>query len=254
KLILTGADTQDLGDLPCGAAIPDVTVAMPPYPILAHEEVRHVGDAVAFVVAETLERARDAAEAIAIEWEPLPHVIGAEAALAPGAPPLWPNIRGNLAFEAPLAAVAARRLGRPVKWIAERSEHFLGDTQGRDNITRLKLALDEDARILALEVDIIADMGAYLSAYAPFIPYLGAGMAPGVYDIPACHVRVRGAFTNTVPVDAYRGAGRPEAAYLIERLVDVAARELGIAPDELRRRNFIAPTAMPDTTPTAKAY
>jgi len=328
KLILTGADTQDLGDLPCGAAIPDVTVAMPPYPILAHEEVRHVGDAVAFVVAETLERARDAAEAIAIEWEPLPHVIGAEAALAPGAPPVWPKIRGNLAFEATLgdakatarafamaahtvslalvnqrlvanfldtrgviaeydapsdrltltlgsqgshivrdvlcaqvlkippeklrvvtpdvgggfgsklfpyreyalAAVAARRLGRPVKWIAERSEHFLGDTQGRDNITRLKLALDEDARILALEVDIIADMGAYLSAYAPFIPYLGAGMAPGVYDIPACHVRVRGAFTNTVPVDAYRGAGRPEAAYAIERLIDVAARELDVAP------------------------
>jgi len=352
KLILTGADIQDLGDLPCGAAIPDVTVAMPPYPILAHEEVRHVGDAVAFVTAETLERARDAAEAIAIEWEPLPHVIGAEAALAPGAPALWPNIRGNLAFEATLgdakatarafamaahtvslalvnqrlvanfldtrgviaeydapsdrltltlgsqgshivrdvlcaqvlkippaklrvvtpdvgggfgsklfpyreyalAAVAARRLGRPVKWIAERSEHFLADTQGRDNITRLKLALDEDARILALEVDIIADMGAYLSAYAPFIPYLGAGMAPGVYDIPACHVRVRGAFTNTVPVDAYRGAGRPEAAYAIERLIDVAARELDVAPEALRRKNFIRRTAMPYTTATAKIY
>jgi carbon-monoxide dehydrogenase large subunit len=95
-------------------------------------------------------------------------------------------------------------------------------------------------------------MGAYLSLYAPFIPFIGAGMSPGVYDIPACHVRVRGAFTNTVPVDAYRGAGRPEAAYVIERLVDVAARELGIAPDALRRKNFIKAT--PYTTATGKTY
>jgi carbon-monoxide dehydrogenase large subunit len=95
-------------------------------------------------------------------------------------------------------------------------------------------------------------MGAYLSCYAPFIPFIGAGMSPGIYDIAACHVRVRGAFTNTVPVDAYRGAGRPEAAYVIERLVDVAAHEIGIAPDELRRKNFIK--AMPYTTPTGKIY
>jgi carbon-monoxide dehydrogenase large subunit len=153
-----------------------------------------------------------------------------------------------------LAAVAARRLGRPVKWVAERSEHFLGDTQGRDNITTAKLALDDEGRFLALEVDLIADMGAYLSCYAPFIPFIGAGMSPGVYDIPACHVRVRGAYTNTVPVDAYRGAGRPEASYLIERLVDVAARELAIAPDVLRRRNFIKKSAMPYTTATGKTY
>ena len=96
-------------------------------------------------------------------------------------------------------------------------------------------------------------MGAYLSCFAPFIPFIGAGMLPGVYDIPACHVRVRGAFTNTVPVDAYRGAGRPEAAYVIERLVDVAARELGVAPDALRRKNFIKPR-MPYTTATGKTY
>ena len=96
-----------------------------------------------------------------------------------------------------------------------------------------------DGRFLALDVDLVADMGAYLSCYAPFIPFIGAGMSPGVYDIPACHVRIRGAFTNTVPVDAYRGAGRPEAAYVIERLVDVAAREIGVAPDALRRQNFI---------------
>ena len=139
-------------------------------------------------------------------------------------------------------------------WIAERSEHFLGDAQGRDNVTTARLALDEQHRFLALDVDLIADMGAYLSFYAPFIPYIGAGMSPGVYDIAACRVRVRGVYTNTIPVDAYRGAGRPEAAYVIERLVDVAAREIGIAPDALRRRNFIRPRAMPYLTATGKSY
>ena len=117
-----------------------------------------------------------------------------------------------------------------------------------------KLALDGDGRFLALDVDIIADIGAYLSAFAPFIPWLGVGMAPGVYDIPICHVRVRGAFTHTVPVDAYRGAGRPEAAYLIERLVDFAARELEVEPDALRRKNFIRKGALPYTTATGKVY
>ena len=97
-------------------------------------------------------------------------------------------------------------------------------------------------------------MGAYLSCYAPYIPWLGVGMATGVYDIPAAHIRLRAVYTNTVPVDAYRGAGRPEASYLIERAVDAAARELGIAPDTLRRRNFIKPKAMPYTTPTGKVY
>src|SRR5215213_1232078 len=149
-----------------------------------------------------------------------------------------------------LAAVAARQLRRPVKWVSDRSEHFLADSQGRDNITAAKLALDENERFLALDIDLVADMGAYLSCYAPFIPFIGAGMSPGVYDIPACHVRIRGVFTNTVPVDAYRGAGRPEAAYVIERLVDSAARELAIEPDALRRKNFIQAT--PYTTATGK--
>ncbi|MGD0023876.1 MAG: molybdopterin cofactor-binding domain-containing protein, partial [Xanthobacteraceae bacterium] len=153
-----------------------------------------------------------------------------------------------------LAAFAAKELRQPVAWIAERSEHFLGDAQGRDNVTTARLALDEKHRFLALDVDLIADMGAYLSFYAPFIPYFGAGMSPGVYDIPACRVRVRGVYTNTIPVDAYRGAGRPEAAYVIERLVDSAAREAGIAPDVLRRRNFIKPRAMPYLTATGKSY
>ncbi|HEY5216886.1 MAG TPA: molybdopterin cofactor-binding domain-containing protein, partial [Pseudolabrys sp.] len=102
--------------------------------------------------------------------------------------------------------------------------------------------------------DIVADMGAYLSCYAPYIPWLGVGMATGAYDIPAAHVRLRAAFTNTVPVDAYRGAGRPEASYLIERLVDAAARDLGMTPDALRRKNLIKPKAMPYTTPTGKIY
>jgi carbon-monoxide dehydrogenase large subunit len=301
------------------------------------------------VVAASIDEARDAAEAITVEWEELPHVVGAVAALQKDAPSVWPEAiaRGNLAFETELgdadasargfakatrtvsltlvnqrlvanyldtrgvvaeydgdritltlssqgshsvrdvcadmlkiehdrmrvitpdvgggfgtklfpyreyalAAFAARQLKRPVKWVADRSEHFLADAQGRDNVTTAKLALDPHGRFLALDVDLVADMGAYLSCYAPFIPFIGAGMSPGVYDIPACHVRIRGAFTNTVPVDAYRGAGRPEAAYVIERLVDVAAREIGVAPDALRQRNFIK--AMPYTTATGKTY
>ncbi|HVV60364.1 MAG TPA: xanthine dehydrogenase family protein molybdopterin-binding subunit [Pseudolabrys sp.] len=350
RLVLTAADLADLGDLPCEAAIPDVPMKVPPYPVLARDVVRHVGDAIAFVVADTLAQAKDAAESIAIDWQPLPHVIGARKALERSAPQIWDDPPGNLAFEAavgdaaatretfaraahvveidlvnqrlvtnymdtrgviaeydgerytltlgsqgshgirdilcskvlkippgemrvitpdvgggfgtklfpfreyPLAAVAAKRLRKPVVWLSERGEHFLGDTQGRDNLTKARLALDEKGRFLALELDIVADMGAYLSCYAPYIPWLGVGMAPGAYDIPVCYVRLRGAYTNTVPVDAYRGAGRPEAAYVIERLVDAAAHDLGIAPDTLRKRNFIRPKAMPYTTATGKVY
>ncbi len=352
RLVLTGEDTADLGPLPCLAPVPGEDIKVPPYRVLAIGEARHVGDAVAFVVADTLEQARDAAEAIVIDWEPLPHVTDAAAALAAGAPQVWPDVPGNLVFdvtlgnraateeafaaaahqvsltlvnqrlvanyldtravlgeydatsdritltlgsqgghairavlcdsvfripaermrvitpdvgggfgtklfpyrEYALAGEAAKRVGRPVRWVAERTEHFLGDAQGRDNVTTARLALDQEGRFLALDVDTVADMGAYLSCYAPFIPYLGAGMLPGLYAIPACRLRVRGAYTNTVPVDAYRGAGRPEAAYAIERLVDTAARDLGIPPDDLRRRNFIAPAAMPYRTATGKVY
>jgi len=350
RLVLTAADIGALGPLPTPGTIPDVDIKIPPYPILCRDEVRHVGDAVAFVVADTLAQAKDAAEAIVIDWQPLPHVIGAKAALAPRAPQVWPDRPGNVAFEleagdaaktkaafaqaartvelsvvnqrlvtnyldtrgvvaeydggrytltlgsqgshlirdiiggevmklAPdkmrvitpdvgggfgtklfpyreyaLAAVAAERLRKPVKWVCERSEHFLGDSHGRDNVTSAKLALDDKGRFLALDIDLVADMGAYLSCYGPYIPWLAVGMATGVYDIPAAHVRLRGVYTNTVPVDAYRGAGRPEASYLIERLVDVAARELGLAPDTLRKRNVIKPKAMPYTTPVGKIY
>jgi carbon-monoxide dehydrogenase large subunit len=352
KLVLTATETADLGPLPSPVGIPDVTITVPPYGILAGKEVRHVGDAVAFVVAETLDQARDAAEAIVVDWDAQPHVIGAEVALNAGAPLVWPQQAGNLAFEAKagdeaatkkafagaaktvslsivnqrlvtnymdtrgvvaeydasgdlttltlgsqgshairdilcgsvlkipkekmrvvtpdvgggfgtklfpyreyaLAAVAAKRLKAPVKWVAERSEHFLGDTHGRDNITTARMALDDKGHFLALEIDMIADMGAYLSCYAPYIPWLAVGMATGVYDIPNCHVRLRAAYTHTVPVDAYRGAGRPEASYLIERLVDAISHDTGIAPDMLRKRNFVKPKSMPYTTPTGKVY
>ncbi len=351
-LVMTAADTSGLGHMPCVVGVPGLEIAIPPCPVLAVDEVHHVGDAVAFVVADTLDLARDAAEKIAIEWQTLPHVTNAEAALKEGAPQVWPDRSGNLAFEKTfgdrarteqafskaarvvslkvvnprvvtnymetrgviaeydpsrdrttltlgsqgshiirdiigrevlklpdekmrvvtpdvgggfgtelfayreyaLAALAAKLIGRPVKWVADRSEHFLADTQGRDNITTARLALDEKGRFLALDVDLIADMGAYLSTYAPYIPYVGAPMLPGVYDIPDCFIRVRAAYTNTVPVDAYRGAGRPEASYVIERLVDNVAREIGMAPDALRRKNFIKPKQMPYETATGKVY
>jgi aerobic carbon-monoxide dehydrogenase large subunit len=352
RLVLTASDIAALGEMPCGAIPEGVTVDVPPYPVLARDVVRHVGDAVAFVVADTVEQARDAAEAIAIDWTPLPHVIGAREALAPGAPRVWRERSSNAAFtmtigderatadafakaakvvsltvvnqrlvtnfldtravvaeydatsdritltlgsqgshlvrdilanavlkiapeklrvitpdvgggfgtklfpyrEYALAAVVAKRLGRTVKWVADRSEHFLGDTQGRDNDTTAKLALDADDRFIALDIDMACDMGAYLSTFAPYIPYVGAVMLPGVYAIPTCFIRIAAAYTNTVPVDAYRGAGRPEAAYLIERLVDVAARELGVPADTLRRKNFIKPKEMPYTTATGRVY
>jgi aerobic carbon-monoxide dehydrogenase large subunit len=350
RLVLCADDISALGPLPTPGVVPDVDIKIPVYPILAKDVVRHVGDAVAFVVADSVDAAKDAAEAFEIDWQPLPHVIGAVAALEPGAPQVWSDRPGNLAFqtavgdagatkeafakaariveltivnqrlvtnyldtrgvvaefdgdrytltlssqgshvirdiiggavmnlppdkmrvvtpdvgggfgtklfpyrEYALAAVAAERLRRPVKWICDRTEHFLGDSHGRDNISTARLAVDEKGRFIALDLDIIADMGAYLSCYAPYIPWLGVGMATGPYDIPVAHVRLRAVYTNTVPVDAYRGAGRPEASYLIERVVDAAAHDLGMAPDVLRRKNLIKPRALPYKTPTGKVY
>src|SRR5258706_589961 len=156
--------------------------------------------------------------------------------------------------EQPLMAWAARRLKRAVRWTAERGESFLSDAQGRDNYSVAELAMDGNARFLALRVTTWANMGAYLSNFGPFIPQLAAPMLSGVYRIPAITLNIKGTLTNTVPVDAYRGAGRPEAIYLLERVVDAAARELGLAPDELRRRNFIPPSAMPYQTPVESRY
>ncbi len=157
--------------------------------------------------------------------------------------------------EEALVTWAARKLRRPVKWTAERSESFISDAQGRDHRTVAELAMDENGKFLALKVDNIANLGAYLSTFAPGCPTWFYGtVLSGQYVIPAIHVRTRSAFTNTVVVDAYRGAGRPEATYLIERLVNVAAAEMGLDQAELRRRNFIQPDQFPYETPVALTY
>ncbi|WP_018317374.1 xanthine dehydrogenase family protein molybdopterin-binding subunit [Bradyrhizobium sp. WSM2793] len=351
-LILTADDVKDLGNLPCLFNLETDPFTGPPYPILAKDEVRHVGDAVAFVVAETIDQARDAIEAIDVKWSPLPAVTGVVNAVKKGAPQVWPDKAGNVLFdvsigdkaateaafakahavaeiaivnprvvasfletraavceydakrdhltltigsqgshrlrdilcqnvlniptdkmrvicpdvgggfgtklfpyrEYALMAVAARKLKKAVKWAADRSEHFLGDAQGRDNVTTAKMALAEDGKFLAMDCDLMGDMGAYLSTFGPYIPHGGAGMLPGLYDIQAFHCRVRTIFTHSVPVDAYRGAGRPEAAYVIERLVDACARKLDMTPDAIRRKNFIPPKALPYKTATGKVY
>ena len=350
--VLTADDVKDLGDLPCLFNLEVDPFTGPPYPILPKDEVRHVGDAVAFVVADTIDQARDAIEAIEVNWTPLPAVVGLANAVKQGAPQVWPNHPGNVLFDVPigdkkateaafakahavaevtivnprvitnfmetraavaeydakrdhltltigsqgshrlrdilcrivlkmpiekmrvicpdvgggfgtklfpyreyaLMAVAARKLHKTIKWTADRADHFMGDAQGRDNVTTARMALAEDGKFLAMDVDLMGDMGAYLSTFGPYIPHGGAGMLPGLYDIQTFHCRVRTVFTNTVPVDAYRGAGRPEAAYVVERLVDAAARKLGMTPDAIRRKNFISPKAMPYKTATGKVY
>ena len=156
--------------------------------------------------------------------------------------------------EYPMVMKAARELGRPVKWVCGRSEAYMSDSQGRDNVTTAELAMDENGKFLGLRVDLKAAMGGYLAQFGPFIPWVGTTMAPGVYDIPVMYVAIKGVFTNTVPVDAYRGAGRPEAAYTIERLVDEAARVMGIDRLEMRRRNFIKPEQMPYKTAAGRTY
>ncbi|WP_027545140.1 xanthine dehydrogenase family protein molybdopterin-binding subunit [Bradyrhizobium sp. WSM2254] len=351
-LILTADDVKDLGNLPCLFNLETDPFTGPPYPILAKDEVRHVGDSIAFVVAETIDQARDAIEAIEVKWSPLPSVTGVVNAVKKGAPQVWPDKPGNVLFdvsigdkaateaafakahavaeiaivnprvvasfmetraavceydakrdhltltvgsqgshrlrdilcqnvlniptekmrvicpdvgggfgtklfpyrEYALMAVAARQLKKAVKWAADRSEHFMGDAQGRDNVTTAKMALTEDGKFLAMDCDLMGDMGAYLSTFGPYIPHGGAGMLPGLYDIQAFHCRVRTIFTHSVPVDAYRGAGRPEAAYVIERLVDACARKLDMTPDAIRRKNFIQPKALPYKTATGKVY
>ncbi|HRE21322.1 MAG TPA: molybdopterin-dependent oxidoreductase, partial [Rhabdaerophilum sp.] len=156
--------------------------------------------------------------------------------------------------EYPLAVFAAGKLGRPVRWASDRSEHFFACAHGRDNLTRCEMALDERGKFLALRVEIDANMGAYLSQYGPYIPWLGATMLTGVYDIKAGYARVRGLFTNSVPFDAYRGAGRPEAAYMLERFVDYIADEIGMDRIKLRKLNFIKPAKMPYKTVTGRVY
>ena len=353
-LILTAGDIGHLKQLPCLAPMPNADgneMAQPDYPLLARDRVRHVGDAVAMIVADSEVLARDAAEAIHVDYHPEDAVIGSKAALEKGAPLVWPDYKTNLAFENavgkaedvdpifagaarvcsveivnqrlvanfmeprsacgeydaaaqrftlttssqgvnglqesvsgvlgiepaslrvvthdvgggfgtktfiyreyPLVLEAAKRCGRAVGWVADRTEHFLGDAQGRDNITKAEMALDKDGKFLALRVHILADLGAYLSQYGPYIPWLGATMATGPYDIAKVHAVCTAVYTHSVPVDAYRGAGRPEAAYVLERLVDVCARETGIAREEIRAKNFIKPSQMPYSTPTERVF
>lgn len=150
---------------------------------------------------------------------------------------------------------AAAQVNRPVKWTCERSESFITDAHGRDHITHAELALAEDGAFLGLRVKTMANLGAYLSTFAPSVPtYLSATLLAGVYTTPAIYSEVKAIFTNTVPVDAYRGAGRPETTFLLERLVDVAAKTMGMDRVAIRRRNFIPPDAYPYQTPVALQY
>ena len=155
--------------------------------------------------------------------------------------------------EETVCAWAARRVGRPVKWTAERSESFLTDAHGRDHATKAEMALDKDGKILALRVKTIANLGAYMSTFSSSVPtYLYATLLSGQYDIPAIYAEVDAVYTNTAPVDAYRGAGRPEATYVVERLMEEAARQLKLSPVEIRQRNFV--TKFPHQTPVIMAY
>ena len=327
-------------------------IIKPPRPMLPVQRVRHVGEAVAMVVADTAAAAQDAADLVQIEYRDLPAVVSAEAALAPGAPLLHEEAPGNLAFdyesgseEAAAAAIAqaahvartklnvtrvapnpmepracvvrydpqeamyhvhvciqginmmrkqlsaitdvpedkivvhardvggsfgqhsaaypeytiqmlaAKELGRPVKWTSTRSEAMASDSHGRANVVEGELALDTGGRFLGLRLNWVADMGAYLTTTGSASHTRNPSICmTGVYRIPALYGRFRLAFTNTVPVAAYRGAGRPDIAYVIERLVNQAAAELRIDPAELRRRNLIPPEAFPYKTPTGSTY
>src|SRR6478672_9830238 len=152
-----------------------------------------------------------------------------------------------------VALWASKRVGRPVKWVCDRSEAFLADAHGRDHVTHAEMAFDADDKITALKVNTIANLGAYMSTFASSVPtYLYATLLSGQYEIPAIYCEVDAVYTNTVPVDAYRGAGRPEATFVVERLVEVGARELGVEPAELRRRNFIK--SFPHQTPVIMTY
>jgi aerobic carbon-monoxide dehydrogenase large subunit len=352
--IFTGADLTGVNGLPCGWLITGSDgkpMNEPPHPVLAQGKVRYVGDAVALVIAETVDQAKDAAEAIVVDYDVLPAVVNVVDALQSGAPQLHEQAPGNKCYtwalgdrsavEAafakaahvtkldivnnrlvpnaiePRAALASynraddaytlyvtsqnphverllmtafvlglpehkvrviapdvgggfgskiylyaeetamvwasKRVNRPIKWVAERSESFLTDAHGRDHVTHAELALDKDGRFLALRVQTTANMGAYLSTFASCIPtILYATLLAGQYTTPAIWCEVTAVFTNTAPVDAYRGAGRPEAAYVVERIVHQAAVEMGIPQDELRRRNFIR--EFPYQTPVALNY
>ena len=354
--IFTGADlaADGIGDLPCGWLVKSrdgSDMIQPPHPPIAVERVNYVGEPYGIVIAETLQAARDGAEAVVTDFEDLPAVVdvatatsadqlhesvpnnrcydwefgdqaATEAAFAQAAHVTSLDIVNNrlipnamepravigcyeaasgdytlymnsqnphlerlvlaafvqVAPESKLRVVspdvgggfgskifvyaeetavtwAAGKVRRPVKWVADRSESFLGDCHGRDHVTHAELALADDGEFLGMRVATTANMGAYLSTFASSVPtYLYGTLLAGQYRTPAIYVEVQSVFTNTTPVDAYRGAGRPEATYVVERLVETAARELGMDPAELRRRNFIQPDQFPYETPVALTY
>src|SRR5262245_12035703 len=359
-LVLTGDDVKadGLGDVPCQIPLNNRDGSPrfdTPRPVLAIGKVRHVGQPVALVVAETLAQAQEAAAAIAIDYENLPAVTDVRAALQKGAPQLFDGIPCNLVFdwdndtsdfaatdaafakaahvttlelvnnrvvvnsmeprnaigdwdaaagrpvlhtatqgshfvrdtlaetvlkipkeklrvvsppnvgggfgmkafvypEQALVVWAAGKLKRPVHWQSDRSEAFISDNQGRDHFTRAELALDANGKFLGLRVSVFANIGAYLSPMGAFVPTRSTDLVAGLYTTPAIAINVKGVCTNTVPVCAYRGAGRPEASYLIERLVDAAAREMNMTPDKIRRINLIPAKAIPYTSPTKLTF
>ena len=354
--IFTGADWQASGlrDLPSAAGRKrrDGRPQAPhPYPALVSDRVRYMGDAVAFVVAQTLAQAMDAAELIDIDYEPLPANVDTAGAVAASAPRVWEAAEDNISFvhrdgdfaaverafsqaahvvsqrfvinritaatmeprgclaqydaaadhytlttttqrimphrhevatllgvpdanvrlvcgdiggsfgmksgffpEAALVLLAARTLARPVRWVSTRNEAFLSDAQARDNVTDADLALDAEGHFLGLRIKTIANLGAYVQPGGDSGAVLNLGSLAGLYRTPAISVDVTGVFTNTNPMRPYRGNGRPEAAYVIERMVDIAADEMGIDPAELRRRNFIHPEEMPFKTGLTFTY
>jgi len=353
--VMTGEDmaADKLGGLPCGWLIHSIDgtpMKEPPHPALAHGKVRHVGDQVALVIAESLQQARDASEKIYVDYEELPAVVSpadaasssslvhddvpantcytwghgdraaTDAAFAKAAHVttleivnnrLIPNaiepravnasytrqddsytvyvanqnphverlLMGAFVLGLPESRLriiapdvgggfgskiflypedvaltwASKKVGRPIKWTAERSESFLTDAHGRDHVTKAELALDADGKFLAMRVHTVANMGAYLSTFASSVPtILYATLLAGQYATPAIYAEVKAVFTNTSPVDAYRGAGRPEATYVVERLVEAAARETNVDPATLRRKNFIR--SFPYATPVGLTY
>jgi len=356
--VVTGADleAEEANTIPTIISVTNrdgTPGAQPLRPVLCTDTVRHVGDGVAFVVAETVAQAKDAAELVDVDYDPLDAVAQTGDAMGPGRAQVHDGVADNLVFdwafgdadvvarafagaahvtrvelvnnrvvvcpmetrgvlaeydaasatttvhtgnqggwllrdslarhtlkvapdkvrvvcpdvggafgvkiffypEQALAAWTARRIARPVKWMGERAEAFLSDAMGRDQVSRAELAFDADHRILGMRVETVANLGAYLSTYGPLIPTSGTvKVLPGVYDVKCLRYEVKGVFTNTQPVDAYRGAGRPEAIYVIERLMDRAARELGLDGAEIRRRNFIAPAVMPFVTASGETY
>ncbi|MGA9003567.1 MAG: xanthine dehydrogenase family protein molybdopterin-binding subunit [Pseudolabrys sp.] len=353
--VLTAVDWKKsgFGDLPGhgGLKLRDGSpMYKPRYPVLAEDRVRWVGDCVAFVVAETIAQAMDAAELIEVDYEPLPAVVSTADASKPGAPLVWDGCKDNICFveligdkaavdaafgkaahvvkhrfvinrvtaacmeprgavgvylpaedryiihspvqrahpyrneiarvlnvaeskmrvisaevggsfgmktpvfnEAPLTLLASKLTGRPVKWMSTRTEAFLSDAQARDNVTEAELALDSNGNFLGLRVKTIAAIGAYLQNNMPAF-FLNAGTLAGTYRTPAIYVDITAVFTNTNPVRPYRGNGRPEAAFVIERMIDLAADELSLDPAELRRRNYISPDQMPFKTGLTFTY